>query len=67
MDIINFIDIVWLVSTIYHYNIAQVIITPHLTILCRPIRPDKANSITLASSELAPNIFEAGSCQILLH
>jgi len=27
----------------------------------------KPNSITLASSELAPNIFEAGSCQIPLH
>jgi len=25
------------------------------------------NSITLASSELAPNMFEAGSCQIPLH
>jgi len=27
----------------------------------------KPNSITLASSELAPNMFEAGSCQIPLH
>jgi len=27
----------------------------------------KPNSITLASSELAPNMFEAGSCQITLH
>ena len=27
----------------------------------------KPNSITLASSELAPNIFESGSCQIPLH
>jgi len=27
----------------------------------------KPNSITLASSELAPNMFEAGSCQIQLH
>jgi len=26
----------------------------------------KPNSITLASSELAPNMFEAGSCQIPL-
>jgi len=29
--------------------------------------PLKPNSITLASSELAPNMFEAGSCQIPLH
>jgi len=35
MDIMNFIDIVRLVSTNFHYNIAQVIIKPHLTILCR--------------------------------
>jgi len=27
----------------------------------------KPNYITLASSELAPNMFEAGSCQIPLH
>ena len=27
----------------------------------------KPNAITLASSELAPNKFEAGSCQIPLH
>jgi len=27
----------------------------------------KPNSITLASSVLAPNMFEAGSCQIPLH
>ena len=27
----------------------------------------KPNAITLASSELAPNMFEAGSCQIPLH
>ena len=27
----------------------------------------KPNSITLASLELAPNMFEAGSCQIPLH
>jgi len=27
----------------------------------------KPNSITLASSELAPNMSEAGSCQIPLH
>ena len=27
----------------------------------------KPNSITLASSELAPNMFEAGSCQIPLY
>jgi len=27
----------------------------------------KPNSITLASSELTPNMFEAGSCQIPLH
>ena len=27
----------------------------------------KPNSITLASSELAPNMFEAVSCQIPLH
>jgi len=27
----------------------------------------KPNSITLASSELAPNMFEAASCQIPLH
>jgi len=31
MDIINLIDIVWLVSTIYDYNIAQLIIRLHLT------------------------------------
>jgi len=28
---------------------------------------EKSNSITLASSELAQNTFEAGSCQIPLH
>jgi len=28
---------------------------------------EKPNFITLASSELAPNMFEAGSCQIPLH
>ena len=27
----------------------------------------KPNSITLTSSELAPNMFESGSCQIPLH
>ena len=27
----------------------------------------KPNSITLASLELAPNMFEAGSCQIPIH
>jgi len=31
MDIINFTDIVSLVSTICRYNIAQLIIRPHLT------------------------------------
>jgi len=31
MDIINFIDTVWLISTTCHYKIAQLIITPYLT------------------------------------
>jgi len=31
------------------------------------LAPLKPNSITLASSELALNMFEAGSCQIPLH
>jgi len=31
MDIMNFIDIVRLVSTNFHYNTAQVIIKLHLT------------------------------------
>jgi len=33
----------------------------HVTVLLKP------NSITLASSEMAQNMFEAGSCQIPLH
>jgi len=37
---------------------------PHLPYPCVQLKP---NSITLASSELAPNMFEAGSCQIPLH
>jgi len=31
MDIINFIDIVSLVSTICRYNTAQIIVRPHFT------------------------------------
>jgi len=37
------------------------------TVGLRFIKQYKPNSITLASSELAPNMFEAGSCQIPLH
>jgi len=33
-------------------------------VYCPELKP---NSITLASSELAPSMFEAGSCQIELH
>jgi len=35
MDIINFINIVSLVSTICRYNIAQLIIICRISVLCR--------------------------------
>ena len=48
----------------YHFPYLPVVMNPENSPVSRQYKP---NSITLASSELAPSMFEAGSCQIPLH
>jgi len=45
-------------------NVSMWMPTVYVYVACCQLKP---NSITLASSELAPNMFEAGSCQIPLY
>jgi len=58
-----YVRLLWALVSHYHWGFEANLIEADnsLTVLLKP------NSITLASSELDPNMFEAGSCQIPLH